>query len=144
MEYGKLSEIVRRIIAGKAKITRLDKAEEQGRIAGGCRNVESSIILGTTFRHNPSEQRGALNAINEISAQQKIVLKAYADELQKSGVKLWYCKSDIEEIRRQAIAQSGGAEADVYFMPNGNVIKIVEHYGAPLVDQYYILSIANH
>ena len=132
MEYGKLSELARRVISGKATIARLDKDEEQGRIAGGFRNVEATIVLGTTFGHNQSQQNGACCAINEESAKQKAVLKVYADESLKNGIKLWCSEADIEEIKSQAIAQSGGAEADVYFMPDGNVIKIVEHYGTPL------------
>ena len=59
-------------------------------------------------------------------------MKAYTDELLKHGTKLWYSESDIDDIKKQSIAQAGGAEADMYFMPMGNVIKIVEHYGTPL------------
>jgi hypothetical protein len=132
MEYGKLSELARRVIAGKATIARLDRDEEQGRIAGGCRNVEASIVLGTAFEHHQGKQNGVCYAINEEAAQQKAVLKAYADELLKNNVKLWFSEADIEEIKKQSIAQSGGAEADVYFMSGGNVIKTVEHYGTPL------------
>ena len=132
MEYGRISEFARQVITGKAAIARLDKNEEQGRIAGGCRNVEATIVLGTAFGHNQSQQHGASCAINEESAKQKAVLKAYADESLKNGITLWYSEADIEEIRNQSIAQSGGAEADVYFMSDGNVIKIVEHYGTPL------------
>ena len=132
MEYGKLSELARRVVAGTATIARLDRAEEQGRIAGGYRNVEATLVLGTAFGHYQGEQNGTRNLINEQSAQQKAVLKAYTDESLKNGVKLWYSEADIEEIKQKAIAQSGGAEADVYFMADGNVIKIVEHYGTPL------------
>jgi hypothetical protein len=45
MEYEKLSELAKRVSEGKATIARLDKDEEQGRIAGGCRNVEATIVL---------------------------------------------------------------------------------------------------
>ena len=132
MEYGKLSELARRVVAGTATITRLDKAEEQGRIAGGSRNVEATIVLGTAFGHHQCKQNGTCCLINEQSAQQKAVLKAFADEALKNDVKFWYSEADIEEIKQKSIAQSGGAEADVYFMQDGNVIKIVEHYGTPL------------
>jgi len=65
MDYGKLSELAKRVVAGKATIARLDTAEEQGRITGGCRNVEATIILGTTFGYNQSKQNGACCHINE-------------------------------------------------------------------------------
>jgi len=132
MDYGRLSELAQRVIEGKATIARLDHDEEQGRIAGGRRNVEATIVLGTAFGHHQSQQNGACFAINEESLKQKTVLKAYADESLKNGIKLWYSETDIEDIKDKSIAQSGGAEADVYFMPCGNVIKIVEHYGTPL------------
>ena len=132
MEYDKLSELTHRVITGKAKITRLDKDEEQGRIAGGYRNVEATIVLGTAFEYYQSQQHGTCRIVNKASAQQKTVLKAYTDELLKNGTNLWYSEADIDKIKNNSIAQSGGAEADVYFMPDGNVIKIVEHYGTPL------------
>ena len=132
MEYGKLSALAQRVIEGTATIARLDTDEEQGRIAGGFRNVEATIVLGTALENNQCQQDGPCRAINKESAKQKNILKMYADESLKNGIKLWYSEADIEEIKNQAIAQSGGAEADVYFMSNGNVIKIVEHYGTPL------------
>ena len=114
MDYGRLSKLARRVIEGTATIARLDHDEEQGRIAGGSRNVEATIILGTAFGHHQSQQNGACFAINKESLKQKTVLRAYADESLKNGIKLWYSETDIEEIKKQSIAQSGGAEADVY------------------------------
>ena len=49
MEYGKLSALAQRVIEGTATIARLDTDEEQGRIAGGFRNVEATIVLGTAL-----------------------------------------------------------------------------------------------
>jgi len=132
MEYGRLSELAQRVIAGKATIARLDKDEEQGRIAGGFRNVEATIVLGTSLEHHQSQQYGSSRAVNVTAAKQKAVLKAYTEELLVHGTKLWYSEADIEKIKKQSVAQSGGAEADVYFMSEGYVVKIVEHYGTPL------------
>ena len=132
MEYERISELAQRVITGKATITRLDNDEEQGRIAGGYRNVEATIILGTEVEYNQSKQQGVSRTINVESAKQKDILKEYSDFLIKNGINIWYSEEDIEKIKDNSIAQSGGAEADVYFMPDGRVIKIVEHYGAPL------------
>jgi len=66
MEYDKLSELARRVIAGKATIARLDRDEEQGRIAGGCRNVEATIVLGASFEHHQSQQQSGGWALNRI------------------------------------------------------------------------------
>ena len=58
MDYGRISELARRVIEGTATIARLDTDEEQGRIAGGFRNVEATIVLGTAFGHHQSQQNG--------------------------------------------------------------------------------------
>ena len=69
MEYDKLSELAQRVITGKATIARLDKDEEQGRIAGGCRNVEAAIVLGTAFEHHQIQQYGSGWTVNQEAAK---------------------------------------------------------------------------
>ena len=132
MHYDEISIIADRIISGTAAITRLDPEEERGRIAGGRRNVEATLVLGTAFATNQGKQSGSRPTINDLSALQKAALKQYAEQAEQKGEKLWYSEVDIEKLKEQAIAQSGGAEADVYFMPDGYVIKIVEHNSFPL------------
>jgi len=121
-----------RPLSGTATITRLDPEEERGRIAGGRRNVEAALVLGTAFAVNQGKQSGSCLNLNELSALQKGELKQYAEYVEQKGKKLWYSEVDIENLKKQAIAQSGGAEADVFFMPDGYVIKIVEHNSLPL------------
>ena len=77
MVYDKLSQLAQRVITGKATIARLDKDEEQGRIAGGRRNVEATIVLGASFEHHKSQQQSGGWDINKEAARQKAVLKAY-------------------------------------------------------------------
>jgi len=132
MDYEEISTIAGRIISGTATITRLDSEEERGRIAGGRRNVEATLVLGTAFAANQGKQSGSCLNLNELSALQKGELKQYAEYVEQKGKKLWYSEVDIENLKKQAIAQSGGAEADVFFMPDGYVIKIVEHNSLPL------------
>ncbi|GHT51960.1 hypothetical protein AGMMS49982_10910 [Bacteroidia bacterium] len=132
MDYEKLSIIAEQVIAGKATITRLDNEEEQGRIAGGRRNVEATLAIGTANELHKDKQIGANIAINEQSAQQKSILKQYAELTEQNGNKIWYSQQDIDCLKDNSIAQSGGAEADVYFMPDEFVVKVIEHYGTPL------------
>ncbi len=47
INYEELNKYSNEIISGKIYINRLLLAEESGRIAGGERNVEASIILAT-------------------------------------------------------------------------------------------------
>ena len=61
MEYDQLSELEQRVITGKASIARLDKDEEQGRIAGGRRNVEATIVLGASLDYHQSQQYWTIN-----------------------------------------------------------------------------------
>jgi len=44
MDYGRISELARRVIEGTATIARLDHDEEQGRIAGDCQNVDAITV----------------------------------------------------------------------------------------------------
>ena len=132
MHYDEISNIADKIINGKAAITRLDPEEERGRIAGGRRNVEATLVLGTTFATNQGKQSSSCQTLNEFSALQTAAIKQYAKQAEQKGEKLWYSEADIENLRKQSIAQSGGAEADVFFMSDGYVIKVVEHNSLPL------------
>ena len=46
IDYERVREIAKEIVHGTSRIIRLDDAEEQGRIFGGQRNVEASLIAG--------------------------------------------------------------------------------------------------
>jgi len=67
MHYDEISTIANRIINGTAAITRLDPEEERGRIAGGRRNVEATLVLGTAFATDQGKQSGSCSTINELS-----------------------------------------------------------------------------
>lgn len=59
LTHEQVKEIARRIGNGEFEITRLNPREEQGRIAGGQRNVEASIIIGAEARTNQTDTRGS-------------------------------------------------------------------------------------
>ena len=56
INYEELNKYSNEIINGTIYINRLLLAEEGGRIAGGERNVEASIILATNEASNPTKQ----------------------------------------------------------------------------------------
>ena len=116
MEYGRLSELAQRVITGKATIARLDKDEEQGRIAGGCRNVEATIVLGTAIEHHQSQQQGGGCAVNKEAAKQKAILKAYSDELLKNGINIWYSEVEIEEIKKLPLVMFWQVPTNIYIL----------------------------
>jgi hypothetical protein len=45
--------------SGELEITQLAPRDEQGKITGGRRNVEASIIVGAVSRANPATSRGS-------------------------------------------------------------------------------------
>jgi hypothetical protein len=50
--YEIIKDVARRIGSGELEISRLTREEEAGRIEGGRRNVEASIIAGAETRAN--------------------------------------------------------------------------------------------
>lgn len=73
INYEEPSKHSNKIINGKIYINRLLLAEESGRIAGGERNVEASIILATNEAANPTKQ-------NEFKrTEHEKLLKDYGD-----------------------------------------------------------------
>jgi hypothetical protein len=72
--YEKCIETANEVLAGRKIIQRLAPNEEKGRIAGGRRNVEASIILGRSRRTD----RSSLSSQENAKSQQENVLKDYA------------------------------------------------------------------
>ena len=73
INYEHVKDAAGRIAKGELEIRRLDKGSEQGRIAGGKRNVEASIILAADER--ASEEAGSRTHPVE---RQERTLEAYA------------------------------------------------------------------
>jgi hypothetical protein len=81
-------ETANEILMGRRRICRLSPEEEKGRIAGGRRNVEASVILGAgrgTNEKNESKQRFRATA-----AEQENCLREYA-----KSVDIWIQYDDI-------------------------------------------------
>lgn len=113
MNYETLNEQTNKILKGAAYINRLLVEEERGRIAGGKRNVEASLIVAANERANPTEQ-------NDVKReQQEELLKEYAFKNE-----LWFEESSFSPD--DLIAE--GAESRVYPSPiNGYVRKVINY-----------------
>ncbi|MBX3288167.1 MAG: class I tRNA ligase family protein [Acidobacteria bacterium] len=59
-DYDKLEDVARRIEEGRIAITRLNRAAEIGRIAGGRTHVEASIIVGAVSRAGGTSDGGEI------------------------------------------------------------------------------------
>lgn len=134
MNYGQLEQTTDGILAGKTRLSRFNRSEETGRIAGGRRNVEATLVAGANRSAGAGGEGCPYEAVREEAGRQKEALKQYAEWVESNNPdeKVWYSAGDIEEINNLSVARHGGAEADVYFMPDGSVVKVVEHSNTPL------------
>ena len=98
-DYAQVKTTAKRIISGKSRIIRLNDGEEQGRIYGGSRNVEASLIAGA--EESSSEERESRRSKIQRSEE---ALEAYA---RHEGI--WFDDLDLEYPQ---IAE--GFEAIVY------------------------------
>ena len=74
-DYEQVKNVAGRVGSGELEITRLAPREEQGRNAGGRRNVEASIIAGAEARTGQTASRGSRPTRKEKSEAIIILLK---------------------------------------------------------------------
>jgi hypothetical protein len=125
IDYDKVTELADKVLKGAARITRLDNEEEQGRIAGGRKNVEAALYLAGKAGYDTVEPgSSAGNSSKEVIAKkQEQWLREYADQ-----ARIWYSPEIIEkEIKEKSIGENGGLESNVYFMEDHSVIKVVSY-----------------
>ena len=113
INYEQVRQLSSRAISGSVQIIRLNEREEQGRIRGGRRNVEASILLGAEESpsrgieaRSGSEQAGKRESRTQIRQRQEKLLEDYAKE---SGI--WY---DHDKLKASYKYFASGEEADVY------------------------------
>jgi hypothetical protein len=99
------------IFSGTFYIDCLSFREEQGRIKGGRRNVEATLILGAGERAGTAEQRN-------VEEQEKLL----TDYAHKSGI--WIDESSFK-IAGQIAEES---EAKVYYFPGKGIVRKVVNY----------------
>jgi hypothetical protein len=107
IDYERVKEIANRIVSGTGRIVRLDDGEERGRILGGQRNVEASLIAGAEEGAGPEgeSRRSAIQRSEE-------ALEAYA---RNEGIWLDDLNSEYSQVAE-------GFEAIVYEDPNPDLV----------------------
>ena len=107
IDYGSVKEIANRIVSGTGRIIRLNDGEERGRILGGQRNVEASLIARAEegAGQEGESRRSAIQRSEE-------ALEAYA---RNEGIWLDYRDSEYPE-------RAEGCEAIVYEDPNPDFV----------------------
>jgi len=115
-EYVKLT--VDEIERGNKRILRLPEEAEKGRIAGGRRTLEVSVILGIAEKAD-REKFGEF----EIKVKQEQLLEIYAKH---EGI--WFDYEEIIIQNWEGVEGRGGQEAEVYKGDHYSLWKVVDYY----------------
>jgi len=113
--FEKIQDHARRIIGGEIVLERLSPEEEQGRIRGGRRNVEASLLLGA----NAIGDSTAPELIDGLITEQENLLREYA-KADNSYV-------DYDTIDKNWEKRGGGSEATIYFDDVEHVKKVIDY-----------------
>jgi len=118
IDYEYVRHTVDEIERGNKTILRLPEEAEKGRIDGGRRTLEASIIVGIT-KEADREEFGE----PEIREKQARLLEVYAIH-----EKIWFdYEKDIVQ-NREGVEGRGGQEAEVYKGDHYSLWKVVDYY----------------
>lgn len=118
IDYEQLENISNGIERGDIAITRLNEAEEQGRIDGGRRNVEASLIAGAK---DSSVERDGEGSRFLSWGEHKQIVKPQEDALEKYAKDngIWF---DYQTLDNEYGFFTQGTEADVFFDKDDNYL----------------------
>lgn len=99
INYDKAKDVTRRVEQGELEIIRLDRGGEQGRLVGGARTLEATVLLGADEqRYQASSQRGGSNV--ESRPDTSIGREERIESLIKNEI-IW---GDVGEILRKWVS----------------------------------------
>ncbi len=113
MDHEQVKTVARRVISGESKIVRLNEREERGRILGGRRNVEASLLIGANQSADKTSGR------RERKTAEEKILEDYA-----KAEGFWI--DDLGTLIRNLEFLKQGMESKVYWDKNNptSVIKL--------------------
>ncbi|MDL5055903.1 LPD5 domain-containing protein [Geitlerinema calcuttense] len=132
IDYEQIKDVAGRIESGELEIGRLDPAGERGRIAGGRRNVEASLVLAANERAGQKTSTAdRMGSHSNTIRQQEKLLEAYA---KREGI--WFDEGHFPE----RLFLGRGGEASVYQKDDKRVAKTVNyrHIDKSLTPQEFI------
>ena len=138
IDYERATTVAREVLSGKQEIRRLSPEGEQGRIAGGSRNVESTIILAG----NEAASEAAGSRTHPVKRQER-ALEEYA---RHEGI--WIDPKEFNSDRQGFISK--GVEAYVHRSDDGNSVvklidyKMIDRHATPLDFIDHRISAFNH
>jgi hypothetical protein len=118
IDYEYVRQTASEIQQGNKRILRLPARAEEGRILGGRRTIEASIILGTTEKTDREQFSG-----DEIKRKQELILEEYA--LHEA---IWFDYAKDIESQWEGVQGRGGQEAEVFRGQKGYLRKIYDYY----------------
>ena len=117
-QYAKIRERADSIIQGRGRISCLASGAESGRIKGGRRNVEASILIGG------DESTGDPSTTKILKKLQEVKLENWANH-----EKIWFDHFDIVNNWKR-IDNGRSMEAEVYGFEKTQTVRKVFHYDA--------------
>jgi len=118
IDFEYVRRTVEQIERGNKQILRLPESAEKGRIIGGRRTLETSVILGISEKTDREQL-----SMHEIKEKQELLLEIYAKH-----EKIWFDYEKEIELTWEGVEGRGGQEAEVY---KGN-----EHFLRKVIDYY--------
>lgn len=144
INYEQVRDVAGRIESGELEIERLDPEGERGRVAGGKRTLEATVLLGADeHRRQTTSQRSGPNVESrgDAQARQERLLESYA---KREGI--WY---EWKKFFRNAKVIGRGGEAFVFRQDDHSVVKTVDyrHINKGLTPQRFLddrIALYNH
>jgi hypothetical protein len=128
VNYERVKELSSRIVSGESQTVGLDAEGERGRVYGGQRNVEASLILAAS---EGAVQKASPESRSGMARRQENLLENYA---KREGI--WFKPGHFPD----RLYLGRGGEAKVYLKDAGRVAKIIDyrHIDKGLTPQTFI------
>lgn len=134
VDYDRAKDVAGRIQRGSLEIRRLNPKAEQGRIAGGQRTLEASVLLGADDQHRQKASQGSGQSVESRSDTRERQEKLLENYAKREGI--WY---DWNKFFHNKHFTRGG-EAFVYKQTENAVAKTIDyrHINGGLTPQQFI------
>ena len=118
INFAYVKHTVDQIKRGNKQIFRLPESAEKGRIIGGRRTLEASVVVGISEKTDREQL-----SLHEIKEKQELLLEIYAKH-----EKIWFdYEKDIEQTW-EGVEGRGGQEAEVYKGNQYFLWKVIDYY----------------
>lgn len=121
IDYGRVKDVAGRVESGELEIRRLDPGGERGRVEGGRRNVEASLILAANEAAGQKAARGDGSRVDSHADSIKRQERELEEYAKREGI--WFKPGHFPE----RLYVGKGGEARVYQKDATRVAKIIDY-----------------